>query len=96
MKLRILTLTILIAISAYFFGQATSAQSSDKNLAIVAASSTSARFGATPNFLNDGLTPAVTAGMRTGGNRPSQRLSNLWVQYDWTRPVTTNGIAVYW
>ena len=72
------------------------AQQGERNLAIVATPSSSARFGATPNFLNDGLTPAVTAGMRTGGNRPSQRLSNQWVQYDWTRPVTANRIAVYW
>jgi len=76
MKSRISTFTILIAISSCFFGQATTAQLSGKNLAIVAASSTSARFGTTPNFLNDGLTPATTTGMRTGGNRPPQRLSN--------------------
>ena len=96
MKSRISTFTILFAISACFSGQITTAQSSGKNLANVAVPTSSARFGVTPNFLNDGLTPATTTGMRTGGNRPPQRLSNQWVQYEWTQPVTASGIAVYW
>jgi len=72
------------------------AQQGEKNLAIVATPSSSARFGTSPNFLNDGLTPAVTGSSRTGANRPQQRLSNQWVQYEWVQPVTTSGIAVYW
>ena len=72
------------------------AQQGEKNLAIVATPSSSARFGASPNFLNDGLIPAVTGSSRTGANRPQLRLSNQWVQYEWVQPVTTSGIAVYW
>lgn len=76
--------------------QYATAQSTPKNLAIVATPFTSARFGAAPDFLNDGLTPFSTARMQTGGNRTARRLSNQWVQYEWLQPVTTDGIAVYW
>jgi len=42
------------------------------------------------------MIPANAPGTRTGGNRPPQRLSNQWVQYEWRQPVTTSGVAVYW
>ncbi|HBC79003.1 MAG TPA: hypothetical protein DCZ51_10265 [Bacteroidales bacterium] len=96
MKSRFLTFSILFTLCLCIFSLKTTAQSSGKNLANVALPSTSARFSAPPNFLNDGLTPAVTVGARTGGNRPPQRLSNQWVQYEWTQPVTASSIAVYW
>jgi len=34
--------------------------------------------------------------MRTGGNRPPQRLTAQWVQYDWIQPVSTGEISVFW
>jgi len=96
MKSRIPNLTILIALLACFLVQEAIAQSYVKNLANVATASTSARYGTAPAFLNDGLIPANAPGTRTGGNRPPQRLSNQWVQYEWRQPVTTSGVAVYW
>ncbi len=70
-------------------------QPSGKNLAIVAKPSGSARYEASYNSLNDGLTPVNVAFPRTG-NRPQRRLTAQWVQYDWTQPVTTGEIHVFW
>ncbi|NSW94149.1 MAG: glycoside hydrolase family 127 protein [Bacteroidales bacterium] len=69
---------------------------SEKNLALVATPAASARFGTSPGFLNDGLTPMSPGSSRTGANRPQQRPAGQWVQYEWSQPVTTNGIAVFW
>ena len=77
-------------------GNEIKAQTAQKNLALVATPSASSRFGVAPNFLNDGLTPVNTGGIRTGGNRPLQRLSNQWIQYDWNQAVTTSGLTVFW
>lgn len=96
-SLRISMFIIFFAASmGMLTNQYATAQSTPKNLAIVATPFTSARFGAAPDFLNDGLTPFSTARMQTGGNRTARRLSNQWVQYEWLQPVTTDGIAVYW
>jgi DUF1680 family protein len=73
----------------------TFAQPTGKNLARVATATTSLRYGPSPVYLNDGLTPATTGRMRPDGNRP-RRLSSQWVQYDWDQPVTTGSVAVYW
>jgi DUF1680 family protein len=78
-------------------GQITSSPGSEKNLAVVATTSGSSRFGGQLSFLNDGLTLTNTGRMRTGGgNRPPQRSSTQWVQYEWTRPVSTKEISVFW
>ncbi len=70
-------------------------QPSGKNLAIVANPSGSARYDASYNSLNDGLTPVNIAFPRTG-NRPQRRLTAQWVQYDWIQPVSTSEINVFW
>lgn len=46
--------------------------------------------------LNDGFHPASSADNRNGsyGNWP--RVDTQWVQYDWSQPITTNKIDVYW
>jgi DUF1680 family protein len=72
------------------------AQPSGKNLAFVATPSGSVRYGAPLSYLNDGLTPTTTGGMRQGSNRPPQRLTTQWIQYDWIQPVTTGEIAIFW
>lgn len=46
--------------------------------------------------LNDGLISNNTGPMRMQGNRPPQRLTSQWIQYDWIRPVTTKEIQVFW
>lgn len=68
------------------------------NLAIVANTSATNRFGPPPATINDGLTPTNTGNMRGGGgggNRVQPR-SMYWVQYDWTQPVSTKEVAIYW
>jgi DUF1680 family protein len=77
-------------------GQGTIPAPSGKNLAIVATVSGSSRYGSQTNSLNDGLIPNNTGPMRMQGNRPPQRLTSQWVQYDWIQPVTTREIQVFW
>lgn len=96
-RIRFLMIILLIAGPVFLLtGRKLHAQDSSRNLALVAAPSTSARYGGSPVFLNDGLTPATASGMRSGTNRPPARLSNQWVEYAWSQPVTTDGISVFW
>src|SRR5512133_3817454 len=97
MKLRNLLLVIfLFSVTGNLYlvrGQNVSSSQTEKNLAAVATTSGSSRFGGQLTFLNDGLTPVNTGRMRAGGgNRPPQRPSTQWVQYEWTRPVSTGEI----
>jgi len=78
-----------------------SAQSSNSpaaaNLAVVATSSSSSVSGDTRNeALNDGSNPRSSRGDRRGtyGNWP--RTGTQWVQYDWSQPISTKQIEVYW
>jgi len=71
-------------------------QDQTRNLAVVAAPSTSVRSGGSPVFLNDGLTPVSSSDMRSGSNRSPVRLANPWIEYEWSQPVTTSGISVFW
>ena len=67
------------------------------NLALVAATTTSYVSGhETINALNDGFTPENSNDKSHGayGNWPQHGLQ--WVQYEWTRPISTAKIAVYW
>lgn len=64
------------------------------NLAVVAAPSASFRYGPSLTSLNDGLTPTNQASR--GGTLRQQPRSNLWVQYEWTQPIRTKEMAVYW
>ncbi|ESQ84058.1 Tat pathway signal protein [Asticcacaulis sp. AC466] len=67
------------------------------NLAKVATPSTSYNSGDTKvAALNDGNTPANSADAEKGmyGNWP--KTDTQWVQYDWSQPVTTNKVEVYW
>ncbi|MBV9124672.1 MAG: glycoside hydrolase family 127 protein [Planctomycetes bacterium] len=67
------------------------------NLAVVATASTSYVSGhETLGALNDGFDPAHSNDKRHGayGNWP--RTGTQWVQYDWSRPIRTNKIDVYW
>jgi uncharacterized protein len=67
------------------------------NLAKVATPSSLYTSGDTKiSALNDGVTPANSRDQEHGsyGNWP--RVDTQWVQYDWSKPVTTNKIDVYW
>jgi DUF1680 family protein len=67
------------------------------NLAVVATPSTSYVSGhETLAAVNDGFDPARSDDKSHGayGNWP--RTGTQWVQYDWSQPVSTNKIDVYW
>jgi uncharacterized protein len=67
------------------------------NLAVVATPSSSYVSGDTrDSALNDGSKPRNSRGDRRGtyGNWPRQ--GTQWVQYDWSQPVSTKQIEVYW
>jgi len=67
------------------------------NVAIVATPSSSYVSGDTRNTaLNDDSSPRSSRGDRRGsyGNWP--RRDTQWVQYDWSRPISTKQIEVYW
>lgn len=67
------------------------------NLAVVAQPSSSYVSGDTRNgALNDGVDPRSSRDNRRGsyGNWP--RRGTQWVQYDWSRPISTSKVDVYW
>jgi uncharacterized protein len=67
------------------------------NLALVATPSTSFVSGhETLTALNDGFTPRNSDDKSHGayGNWP--RSGTQWVQYDWTQPISTRRMEVYW
>ncbi len=67
------------------------------NLAIVATPSTSFASGDSKlSAMNDGYTPANSRDRVHGsyGNVPKR--DTQWVQYEWSKPVTTNKVEVYW
>jgi hypothetical protein len=67
------------------------------NLAKVATPSASYTSGDTKlSALNDGFNPANSRDQSHGtyGNWP--RTDPQWVQYEWSKPVTTNHVDVYW
>lgn len=67
------------------------------NMAVVAKPSTSYVSGDTSvTALNDGIEPRRSVDRRDGsyGNWP--RRDTQWVQYTWSRPISTNAIDVYW
>ncbi|MBN1360734.1 MAG: glycoside hydrolase family 127 protein [Sedimentisphaerales bacterium] len=67
------------------------------NLAVVAVPSASNVSGDTTlGALNDGSNPRSSRSSRGGsyGNWPSR--GTQWVQYDWSQPISTNRIAVFW
>jgi len=70
---------------------------SDVNLAVVASPSSSYVSGDARNTaLNDGVTPRSSRDNRKGsyGNWPRQ--GTQWVQYEWSQPISTKQIEVYW
>jgi DUF1680 family protein len=67
------------------------------NLAVVATAASSHVSGDTSlAALNDGHTPRNSQDNRRGsyGNWP--RTGTQWVEYDWSRPISTRQIEVYW
>jgi DUF1680 family protein len=71
--------------------------SASVNLAVVATPSSSHTSGDTSvSALNDGFTPRSSRDNRRGsyGNWP--HVGTEWVEYDWSQPISTKQIDVYW
>lgn len=87
-----------IGLLANLFGAPQSGPAEDvANLAIVATPSSSYVSGDTrESALNDSSEPRSSRGDRRGtyGNWPRQ--GTQWVQYDWSQPIRTERIEVYW
>ena len=89
----------IVAATAFHpvFSQSTVSAGTPGNLAVVATPSGSMRFGPVLASLNDGLTPVnENNARRGGGNRQLPPRTMMWLQYEWTQPVNTKEIAVYW
>jgi hypothetical protein len=95
--------TLLAASSITFFGTAFAQQDNIEHsasgvcLSVVAEASSSYVSGDTSlTALNDGNQPRSSRDRRRGsyGNWP--RRGTQWVQYDWSKPISTNKIDVYW
>jgi len=79
------------------FASPVAAADEDVNLALVATPSASYVSGDTSvKALNDGNTPANSRERGTGayGNWP--RTGTQWVQFDWSQPISTRRVEVYW
>lgn len=78
-------------------GCAVAVRAAEVNLALVATPTTSFVSGhETITALNDGFTPAHSDDKSHGayGNWP--RTGTQWVQYEWSQPISTRQIEVYW
>jgi len=86
-----------VAVAASPKAEDATAAASAVNLAVVAKPSGSYVSGDTSlAALNDGHAPKTShvRGRGSYGNWP--RRGTQWVQYDWSRPISTRRIAVYW
>src|SRR5579863_9256737 len=73
------------------------AQSTGANLAWAATPSASYTSGDTTTAaLNDGFDPRNSADTRHGSYGNWNRTGTQWVQYDWSKPISTGRIEVYW
>jgi len=67
------------------------------NLAVVAVPSSSYVSGDTTlRALNDGYDPRDSQDARLGSYGNWNRKGTQWVQYDWSQPISTSKIDVYW
>jgi uncharacterized protein len=72
-------------------------QATTVNLAKVAIASSLYTSGDTKlSALNDGAAPEDSRDNRGGSWGTWPRLDSQWVQYEWTRPVTTGKVDLYW
>ncbi len=70
---------------------------SDLNIAVVAQPSSSYVSGDTTlGALNDGYDPRNSRDNRRGSYGNWNRTGTQWVQYDWSKPIYTNKVDVYW
>ena len=87
-----------VAMFCRAYAEQTSADAdSGVNLAVVAEPSSSYVSGDTSlEALNDGHEPRSSRDRRRGSYGNWNRTGTQWVQYDWSRPISTNKMSVYW
>lgn len=86
-----------LALLSLVFTPKTIAQEKNFNLALVATPSTSFVSGhETLDAVNDGYTPANSNDKSRGAYGNWDRTGTQWVQYDWSAPISTNKIDIYW
>jgi hypothetical protein len=93
----ILPIVLSLASSIAVFAAEPSPQPVPTNLALLATATTSFVSGhESLAALNDGFNPAGVNDHRHGayGNWP--QTGTQWVQYEWTQPISTREVAVYW
>jgi len=94
----LMSMLAAVAFSCPVFSQEKPAEeSAGVNLAVVAQPSSSYVSGDTTlTALSDGYDPRSSRDARRGsyGNWP--RRGTQWVQYDWSQPISTNKVDVYW
>ncbi len=97
-QFHLLKSVLLVAVTVCFSTQAqAAADKTPANLAYVAKPSSSYCSGDTKeSTLNDGFTPGSSGDFEHGsyGNWP--RIDTEWVEYDWSQPISTKQVAVYW
>jgi DUF1680 family protein len=99
-----LSLSLLIVISTGYWiacqaqqAEHTTGDESGVNLALVAKPSSSYVSGDTSlTALNDGREPRSSRDRRRGSYGNWNRVGTQWVEYEWTHPISTNRIEVYW
>ena len=76
----------------------TGSNDAGQNMAIVAIGTISQAdwSGVGAPTLNDGIVNIQTGPMRIRAGQPPAPLLNQWVQYEWSQPVKTNEIEVFW
>ncbi|MEY4918174.1 MAG: hypothetical protein RL616_2087, partial [Verrucomicrobiota bacterium] len=87
----------LVSAASNSLAQVSNAPVAPANLAAVATASASQVSGDTSlGALNDGLTPRNSRDNRRGsyGNWPNT--GTQWVEYDWSQPISTKQIEMYW
>ncbi len=97
MRVPLLIASSLGLLAAFSDAQPSAPTPTSVNLALVATPSSSYVSGDTrESALNDGSNPRSSRGDRRGtyGNWPRQ--GTQWVQYDWSQPIRTDRIEVYW
>ena len=67
-----------------------------RNIAVVAKVTSSQRVWSAINSLNDDKTNIETGPVRTRPGQAPIPLENQWVEYEWSQPVRTNEIEVFW
>jgi hypothetical protein len=95
----VLSIGVIVALSGAAFAQREPVVPADPgvNLAVVAEPSSSYVSGDTSlAALNDQYEPESSRDRRRGSYGNWNRTGTQWVQYDWSRPISTRKIDVYW